>query len=64
MLAELARQGFRGVFSIEYEHNWDNSLPEIAKCVEFFNDAAAGLLKAAPAKPAPSDRGGESAERP
>jgi len=64
MLAELARQGFRGVFSIEYEYNWDNSVPEIAKCVEFFNDAAAGLLKAAPAKPAPPDRSGESAERP
>ena len=64
MLAELARQGFRGVFSIEYEYHWDNSVPEIAKCVEFFNDAAAELLKAVPAKPAPPDRGGKSAERP
>lgn len=36
MLRELARQQFQGVFSIEYEHNWDNSVPEIAKCVEYF----------------------------
>ena len=37
MLAELKRQGFSGVFSIEYEHNWENSMPEIAKCIEYFN---------------------------
>jgi sugar phosphate isomerase/epimerase len=63
MLAELRRQGFRGVFSIEYEYNWDNSMPEIAKCVEFFNTAAGELLKAAPGKAA-ADRGGASGERP
>jgi len=63
MLAELARQGFRGVFSIEYEYNWDNSVPEIAKCVEFFNTAAGELLKAVPGKAA-ADRGGASGERP
>lgn len=39
-LAELCRQGFSGVFSIEYEHNWENSMPEIAKCVEFFRQTA------------------------
>jgi sugar phosphate isomerase/epimerase len=43
MLAELKRQGFKGVFSVEYENNWDNSVPEIAKCVEFFNAFAAEL---------------------
>lgn len=37
VLQELDRQGFKGVFSIEYEYNWDNSVPEIRKCVEFFN---------------------------
>ena len=36
-LAELKRQGFRGAFCIEYEHNWKESLPEIAQCVKFFN---------------------------
>ena len=63
MLAELRRQGFQGVFSIEYEYHWDNSVPEIAKCVEFFNTAAGELLKAAPGK-APPDRSGASGGKP
>jgi len=36
ILTELKEQEFRGVFSIEYEHNWSNSMPEIAGCVSFF----------------------------
>ncbi len=36
MLTELKRQGFEGVFSIEYEHNWDNSVPEIAESIANF----------------------------
>jgi len=47
MLEELARQGFKGVFSVEYEYNWDNSVPDIAKGVEFFNATAAEILKKA-----------------
>jgi len=43
ILAELNRQGFKGVFSIEYEHNWLNSMPEIAGCVAFFRKVAAEL---------------------
>ena len=43
MLAEIHRQGIKAVFSIEYEYNWDNSVPEIAKCVEFFDKTAAEL---------------------
>jgi hypothetical protein len=43
MLTELARQNFKGVFSIEYEHNWLNSMPEIAECVPFFERTAAQL---------------------
>jgi sugar phosphate isomerase/epimerase len=35
LLAELKAQGFDGPASIEYEHNWTSSLPEVAKCVEF-----------------------------
>ncbi|MFZ5831921.1 MAG: sugar phosphate isomerase/epimerase family protein [Planctomycetota bacterium] len=42
-LEELYRQKFQGVFSIEYEHNWENSVPEIAQCVEFFNKTAGEL---------------------
>jgi len=45
LLAELKRQGFKGVFSIEYEYNWDNSVPDIAKSVEFFDKTAAELAK-------------------
>jgi len=43
MLAELHRQGLRAVFSIEYEHDWDRSLPAMAHCVEFFNQVAEEL---------------------
>ena len=43
VLKELDRQGFTGVFSIEYEHNWDNSVPEMRKCVEFFNKVSGEL---------------------
>ena len=43
VLAELTRQGFEGVFSIEYEHNWLNSMPEIAGCVEYFERTASDL---------------------
>ncbi len=44
-MVELKRQGFKGAFGVEYEHNWDNSMPEIAKCVEFFNATCAELAK-------------------
>lgn len=37
MMQELKRQKFRGAFCVEYEHNWENSTPEIAGCVRFFN---------------------------
>ncbi len=45
-MAELKRQGFHGAFCVEYEYNWDNSVPEIAKCVEFFYATCAELAKA------------------
>jgi len=41
LLEELDRQGFEGVFSIEYEYNWENSVPEIQKCIAYFNEVAA-----------------------
>jgi len=43
ILAELGRQNFKGVFSIEYEHNWLDSMPEIAGCVSYFERTAAEL---------------------
>lgn len=40
LLTEIHRQKIKAVFSIEYEHNWDNSMPEIAQCVEYFEKVA------------------------
>lgn len=40
LLAEMKRQGFSGPVSIEYEHNWLESLPEIGQCVVNFNAEA------------------------
>ena len=34
-LDELKAQGFAGNISIEYEYNWDNSVPEIKQCIDF-----------------------------
>ncbi|MFO7975724.1 MAG: sugar phosphate isomerase/epimerase [Candidatus Hydrogenedentota bacterium] len=46
MLKEVQRQGLNDiVFSIEYEHNWLNSLPEIAQSVAYFDKVAAELAK-------------------
>jgi sugar phosphate isomerase/epimerase len=47
MMAELKRQKFKGAFCVEYEHNWENSSPEIAECVKYFN-AVCEELAAAP----------------
>ncbi len=35
ILDELRAQGFKGNLSIEYEYNWENSLPEVTECIEF-----------------------------
>ena len=43
MLAEIKRQGIKAVFSIEYEHNWTSSVPEIAQSVAYFDQVAAEL---------------------
>lgn len=37
MLEELKNQKFKGMFSIEYEYNWDNSVPDIKKCIAYYN---------------------------
>lgn len=44
LLAEMKRQGFQGPISIEYEHNWLESLPEIAECVQNFHRMTASLV--------------------
>jgi len=35
ILDELKRQKFEGNISIEYENNWDNSVPDVAQCIGF-----------------------------
>lgn len=32
----LKNMNFKGVFSIEYEYNWDNSMPEVKESIEYF----------------------------
>jgi sugar phosphate isomerase/epimerase len=41
VLDELKAQGFQGNISIEYEYNWDNSLPEVTKCIDFVREYGA-----------------------
>ena len=43
ILTELHRQGFKGAFSIEYEDNWDNSMPDVAECIKFFRKTVTEL---------------------
>ena len=44
ILAEVLRQEIENpLFSIEYEHNWDNNVPDIAQCVAYFDEVAANL---------------------
>ncbi len=45
ILTEVHRQKLKAVFSVEYEYHWDNSLPEIAQCVQYFDKVAAELAK-------------------
>ena len=35
VLNELAKQNFDGHLSVEYEHDWETSVPQIAQCVGF-----------------------------
>jgi sugar phosphate isomerase/epimerase len=43
VLAELDRQRFKGVFSIEYEYNWNNSMGDIYQSIQYFNKIAGEL---------------------
>lgn len=43
LLQELKDQKFKGVFSIEYEYNFDNNVDEVKTCVENFNKITATL---------------------
>ncbi len=41
----MKKQGFKGPVSIEYEHNWTTSVPEIKQCEKFFEKQAKTLVK-------------------
>ena len=57
LMAELKRQNFRGVFCVEYEYNWENSGPEIAQSIKFFNQTCDELVASSPpARAAASDQ--------
>lgn len=36
IMVELKRQNFKGYFTIEYESNWENNLPEIKESIDYF----------------------------
>jgi sugar phosphate isomerase/epimerase len=40
ILDEVGKHGFKGNVSIEYEHNWDNNVPDITQCVTYLRDYA------------------------
>lgn len=44
MLKELKKQNFKGVFSIEYENNWENSVPDIRRCIDYYKEVTNQIL--------------------
>lgn len=44
MLRILKDEKFKGYFAIEYENNWDNSVPDIKQCIEFFTKCCDEIL--------------------
>ena len=44
IMIELKRQNFKGLFSIEYEHNWYNSVPDIKKGINYFIEITNTIL--------------------
>ena len=44
ILEELKQQDFKGYFTIEYEANWENNLPEIKQSIDYFNQTTEEIL--------------------
>lgn len=44
MLKELKAQDFEGLFSVEYEYNWENSVPDIEKSIQYFKSLTKQIL--------------------
>ncbi len=45
VFAELKRQNFKGMFSIEHESNWENNMPDVIETVKFYNAQVEKLKK-------------------
>jgi len=45
VFAELKKQKFAGMFSIEHESNWENNVPDVIETVKFYNDQVGKLNK-------------------
>ncbi|MBS1609593.1 MAG: sugar phosphate isomerase/epimerase [Bacteroidetes bacterium] len=43
IFAELKRQKFAGMFSIERENNWENNMPDVKQEIKFFYEQVAAL---------------------
>jgi sugar phosphate isomerase/epimerase len=43
VFAELKRQNFKGMISIEHESNWEHNLPDVIETVKYYNDQVAKL---------------------
>ena len=48
VLKELRRQGFRGVMSVEYEHQSPKLMEDVAACVSFVEKTVVALVKEQP----------------
>lgn len=44
MMEELKRQNFKGYFTIEYEADWENNLPQIKQSIDYFNQVAEDIF--------------------
>ena len=44
MMEELKRHHFKGYFTIEYEADWENNLPQIKESIEYFNRVTNDIL--------------------
>lgn len=44
MMKVLKEDGFKGVFTIEYEYNWENSVPDIKQCIDYYDQVLEKLF--------------------
>lgn len=44
ILVELKRQNFKGYFTIEYEADWENNLPQIKESIEYFKTISESIF--------------------